>query len=198
MEGALAGLLGPEERIRVVSVGLPPAVPAGRVELEARLPQGPLPSPATVWVDVYSDGNPVGRAWARVEVFRSRPALVLVRNVRRGDVLSAADVEVRSGDTGWAGLSDPEAAVGKRVTRSLRAGTPLGPRDLEAVPVVGRGDVLLLVARVGGVVASLPGKALEAAGIGDMLRVENLASGQTVSGVLQDGGVVDVTAGRGR
>jgi flagella basal body P-ring formation protein FlgA len=198
VEQEVAGLLGPEERVRVSAVGLPAAVPGGEIELEARLPDGPLPSPATVWVDVYADGERVARAWARVEVFRNRPALVLVRNVRRGDVLGAADVEVRSGATGWAGLSAPEDAIGKRVTRSLRAGSPLGERDLEAVPVVDRGDVLLLVARVGGVVASMPGKALESAGIGEMMRVENLTSGQMVSGVLQDGGVVEVTAGRGR
>lgn len=198
VEEALAGEIGAQERVRILSVGLPGTVPSGDLQLRVNLPDGPIPSPTTLWVDVFSDGHRAGRAWARVEVFRGRPTLLLVRNVRRGQVLTAEDVEVRAGEAPWGALSDPADAVGKRMVRALRANSALLERDLEAVPVVDRGDTVLLVAKVGGVMASVPGKALESAGVGEMVRVENLSSGQTVSGLLRDGGVVAVTAGRGR
>ncbi|MHB8766476.1 MAG: flagellar basal body P-ring formation chaperone FlgA, partial [Deferrisomatales bacterium] len=138
------------------------------------------------------------RAWARVETFRGRPAVVLARDVRKGEVLTLGDLDVRSDDATRPGFSDPEAVVGKRLTRSLAEGTLLSPRDLESPPVIARGDTVRLVARVGGVVASTLGKALEPAGAGEVVRVENLASGKAVSGVVREGGVVDVTPGLGR
>ncbi len=195
---ALVAQIGDQEQLQVQSVGLPGPVPTGALEYRVQLPRGPLPSPATVWVDVLVDGERAGRAWVRLEVFRSRPVLVLVHNGRRGQELTRDDVEVRGGNAVPGALTDPAEALGKRLARGLKAGSPLTARDLETVPVVDRGDTLLLVARVGGVTASLPGRAMEPAGIGDMLRVESLSSGQTLSGVLRDGGVVEVTAGRGR
>jgi flagella basal body P-ring formation protein FlgA len=184
--------------LRVVSVGLPGPLPAGELELQARVPDGAIPSPVTVCVDVLAGGKRVGQAWARAEMYRSRPVLTLTRDVRRGEVLAPEDLQVSAGDQPWNVLSDPAQAVGKKMKRSMRARAKLQARDLEVVPVVDRGDTVRLVARVGGVVASIPGKALEAAGVGETLRVENSSSGRPLSGVLRDGGVVDVTAGFGR
>mgnify|MGYP005841105581 CR=1 FL=1 len=192
VEQALAGRLGPREEFRVTSVCLPPAVFDGTVGFQAVVPEGALSSPTTVWVDVLVNGERAARAWARVEIFRSRPVLVLTREVRRGDVLSPEDVTVQSGREGPGALADPREAVGRRAVRRLPAGAPLAARDLEPVPAVKRGDTVRLVARVGGVTATALGKALETAGVGDTLRVENLSSGRSLAGVLREGGVVDV------
>jgi len=191
VERELAARLGPGEQLRISSVSLPGPVPAGKRELRVRAPAG-MPSPATVWVDVLVAGERAARAWVRVEIYRSRPVVALSRDVRRGDVLGAEDVEVRAGEGTDGVLRDPQGAVGRRVVRSLSAGTALNERDVESVPLVGRGDAVLLVARVGAVVATVPGKALESAGVGDTLRVENAVSGKALTGVLRDGGVVDV------
>lgn len=189
---ALADRLGAGEELRITAVSLPRPVAEGALELQALPPDGALSSPATVWVDVLVDGERAARAWARVEFFRSRPVLVLVREVSRGDVLSPEDVVVRSGGPGEGNLTDPLEAVGRRAVRRLPPGAPLSARDLEAVPAVKRGDTVRLVARVGGVTATTLGKALETAGVGDTVRVENLSSGRSLAGVLRDGGVVDV------
>ncbi len=193
---AVASRLGPDEQLRIRSVGLPPMVPDGDLALRVRLPDGPLPSPATLWVDVAVDGVRQGRAWARVEVFRSRPVLVVVRDVGRGEVLGPEDVEVRAGDGRAGALVDPQQAVGRRARRTLRAGSPVRARDLEVVSVIDRGGLVRLVARVGGITATTVGRALGDAGIGETVRVENLASGRTVSGIVQADGVVAVSGGR--
>jgi flagella basal body P-ring formation protein FlgA len=198
VEQALAPRLSPGEKLRIVSLGLPGPLPAGELELEVRLPDGAIPSPVTVWIDVFANGERGGQAWVRAELYRARPVVTLTRDARRGDVLEPQDLEVRPGSAARGGLTDPAQAIGKRLVRTLRAGAPVSGRDLQVVAVVERGDVVRLVARVGGVVASVPGKALDSAGVGEILLVENVSSGQALSGVLRDGGVVDVTAEYGR
>ncbi len=193
--GAVRARVGQDEDVRILSVGLPGPVPRGRLELRPRLPDGALPSPATVPVEVWVEGRREDTAWVRVEVFRGRPAVVLRRDVARGEVLTADDLEVRAAPTGAGGLTSLEEALGKRLRRSLRAGAVISPRDLEVVPVVGRGDLVRVVARVGGVTASTLGKALGSAGVGETVQVENLSSGRTVAGVVRDGGLVEVVAG---
>ncbi len=198
VDAALAPRLGAGERARVTAVGLPGPLPAGEVDLEVVLPDGDFPSPTTVVVEVRVDGERRGRGWARVETFRGVPGVVLARAVRRGEVLGAEDLEVRMVDAGRAGLTDAGVAVGKRLTRSLGAGAAVAARDLEALPLVGRGDTVRLVARVGGVTASTLGRVLEPAGAGEPVRVENLSSGRTVAGILREAGVVDVSPRLGR
>ena len=195
VEQALLPRLHPGENLRIDAVGLPNPVAAEAFELVARLPDGELPSPATLWVDVESDGKRVGRAWVRLDIARARPVLVLTRALRRGDVIAPDDVEVRSGQGASGGHSDPSQVVGKQLVRPLRSGSPLGPRDLKSVPLVARGDLVRIVARVGGVVASTVGKSMETGGVGDLVRVENLQSGRLLTGTLQEGGVVEIAAG---
>ncbi len=196
VQEALSGRLGSGERMHVLTVGLPASVPEGELSLSAVVPEGALPSPATVWVDVLVDGERRGRGWVRVEVSRAVPVLTLSRDVRRGEVLTARDLEVRAGAPRADALSDPSEALGKQMVRSRRAGTALAARDLESVPLVSRGDTVRVVARVNGVSASTLGRALDTAGLGDHLVVENLSSGRTVTGILREGGVVDALPGR--
>jgi len=198
VRAAVRSQVGPDEEVRVLSVGLPGPVPRGDRELRPRLPEGGLPSTFTVPVEVWVKGTRAATGWVRVEVFRGRPAVVLVRDARRGEVLGLDDVEVRTARSGASTLSDPQQVVGKRLRRSLRAGTALRRQDLEAVPVVTRGDVVRLVARVGGVTASTLGKALGSAGIGEVVQVENLGSGRTVAGIVRGGGLVEVATAPGR
>ncbi len=198
VRAAVRPRVAPDEEIRVLSVGLPGPVPRGGLDLRPRLPEGSLPSSFTVPVDVWVDGTKAATGWVRVEVFRGRPAVVLTRDIRRGEVIGLDDVGVRTARSDATTLSEPQQVVGKRLRRSLRAGTALRRQDLEAVPVVSRGDVVRLVARVGGVTASTLGKALGSAGIGEVLQVENLGSGRTVAGIVRGGGLVEVATALGR
>jgi flagella basal body P-ring formation protein FlgA len=122
--------------------------------------------------------------------------VVLARGVRKGEVLGAADVELRPAKSAARGtaLVDPADAVGKRLVRGLSAGVPVTAADLETPTAVAKGDLVRLVARVGSVTAVTSGKALEAGRVGEGIRVENQASGRVVQGVLRERGLVDVAA----
>ncbi len=102
------------------------------------------------------------------------PMVQAVRDVRRGETLTAADVAVRVGPYRRSmGKVFPSSmkVVGKRVRRRLRAGDVIGDRDVEIVPMVDRGDPVTVLARSGNVVASLKGVALESGGLGERIRV---------------------------
>lgn len=196
VEEALAPRLAPGRSLKVASVGLPGPVPEGEIGFSVVEPEGDLDGPTTVAVDVTSDGRRVGRAWVRVELVSASTVLVLSRSVRRGEVLAASDLELRSpkGAARGRALTDPAEAVGKRLTRAISQGQPVLASDVETAPAVQKGDAVRLVARVGGVTASAPGRTLEEGRVGEGVRVENLASGRVVQGTLRDRGVVDVAA----
>jgi flagella basal body P-ring formation protein FlgA len=198
VETALAGKVGPGQGVRVTSVGLPGPLPQGDLTLSVCEPEGELTAPATVWVDVLSDGRKAGRAWARVEAGAGVGSAVVVlgRSARKGDVLGAADLAFRPAKSAARGpaLVDPADAIGKRLVRGLSAGVPVTAADLETPPAVAKGDLVRLVARVGSVTAVTSGKALEAGRLGEGIRVENQASGRVVQGVLRERGLVDVAA----
>lgn len=198
VRSALEPRVGSGEAVRVVSVGLPGFVPQGPIDLKVRIPNGVIPSPTTLWVDVLSAGVRKTQGWVRVELHRSRPVVALARDLRRGDALTPEDLEVRAGEGSAGALVDPAEAVGKLLVRNLQAGAALTARDLQTPTLVDRGAMVHLVARVGGVTASTLGKALEKGGLGERVQVENLSSGRTVTGVVRDGGVVDVISGLGR
>lgn len=194
VEEALSARVGSGRSLRVASVGLPGPVPEGALGFVVDVPEGDLSAPTTVYVDVTSDGRKVGRAWARVEASDASTVVVLTRSVRKGEVLADGDVALAPprGATRGRALVEPTEAVGKRLVRSLSAGLPVSAADLEVPPAVEKGDLVRLVARVGGVTATAPGKALEEGRPGEGLRVENLASGRVLQGILRERGVVDV------
>ena len=201
VEEALSPRLGPGEAMRVVSVGQIGMLPEGELRLRVAAPEGELPAALTVWVDIESNGRKAGQTWARVEMSRSVPVLVLVRSARRGAVLGSGDVEqrlVKAGVSSRQALTDPGEVVGKRLVRSLQAGAPLSATDVEVAPLVEKGDLVHLVARAGAVVATTLGRALEPGRLGEEVRVENVGSGRIVQGVLRESGVVDVRSSFGR
>ncbi|MBI5445542.1 MAG: flagellar basal body P-ring formation protein FlgA [Deltaproteobacteria bacterium] len=199
VESAVGPRLRSGESMSVTPSGVPAIIPEGEVAFSvAPLPQGELPPSFTLWMDVLAGGVKAGRAWARVEVGRFRPTLVLSRSARKGEVLTERDLEVRqTRSTRTAGLGDPSQAVGKRLLRSVSAGSALASSDVEAVPSVEKGDLVKLVARVGSVVATATGRALEAGAPQERLKVENLASRRVVQGVVRERGVVEVLAAAG-
>jgi flagella basal body P-ring formation protein FlgA len=178
-------------------VGLPGLVPDGELTLSVCEPEGDLAPASTIWVDVLSGGRKSGRAWARVEVSRSRAVVVLARGARKGDVVRSEDLEVRTpkGAPPRSALTDPGDAVGKRLVRSLPAGAPLSAGDVAVQPLVEKGDLVRLVVKVGSVTATTTGRAAESGRAGDQVRVENPASGRVVQGTLLESGIVEVHAG---
>lgn len=123
------------------------------------------------------------------------PVLVASRSLARGTVLGPGDVELKIMDTGLSpfGYFTQEAPVlQQKLKRPVAAGKPIAETMLEQQAVVERGERVAIVARKSGFSVRMVGKALEAGGLGDAVRVRNLSSKKTVQGKIAGPGLVHV------
>ncbi|MGB3406451.1 MAG: flagellar basal body P-ring formation chaperone FlgA [Jannaschia sp.] len=130
-----------------------------------------------------------------VLVATAAPALaqsvMVLRAVRAGESLSADDLsfaEVEIED----GFVDPRDMIGLEARVNLYPGRPVRLHEVGLPTVVNRNDVVPLIFRRGGLTITLEGRALQRAGDGEILRVMNLSSRTTVTGVATASGAVVV------
>lgn len=195
-----------EQFLKTQSVGLPGQVTisvgavdprlslAACVALEPFLPNGSrvwgkttvgvrcsVPSPWTVYVA------------ATVQVTGSY--VTTAAPLAQGQVIGPRDLATLRGDLTAlpAGIiTDPAQAIGRSMTVSLPAGTPLRGDALRSQQVVQQGQVVRLVTGGPGFKVSTEGRALSNAAEGQTAQARTPA-GQVVSGVAKAGGVIEVS-----
>lgn len=130
-------------------------------------------------------------------------ALGLVPVPAAADTLTAARVVranavIEPGDFTVADLSVPGALTsdiditGLEARVTLYPGRPIMPAHVGPAAVVTRNQTVTLVYRQGGLSISAEGRALSRGGIGDTVRVMNLSSRNTVTGLVRPDGAVQV------
>ncbi|TCM87060.1 flagellar basal body P-ring formation chaperone FlgA [Rhodovulum steppense] len=123
----------------------------------------------------------------------SAEMLVATRTIRGQTILGPGDVALAEGTMAGA-LTDPYDAIGQEARVNLYAGRPIMAGDLGAPAIIERNQIVTVFYRNGVVNIAADGRALERAGIGDPLRVMNLASRTTVTGFVASDGTVTVGA----
>jgi flagella basal body P-ring formation protein FlgA len=178
-------LPGANSEIEVVEAD-PQPVPPGKLEF----PLSNLSAPAAnssfapvLWRGLvrYST-NRYWTTWARVHVVVSGSRLISVPALDGGQILKIEQVRLEEyrgfPKRGVDGLNTADV-VGRRVRRSIPAGTVLS-KDLFEVPrEVDRGDTVHVEVRAGTTRLILEGKAETAGGRGDWVSVRNPVSGKT-------------------
>lgn len=111
-----------------------------------------------------------------------------------GQVIQASDLVTLHGDvsalpTGVIG--DPAQAVGKTVRNSVGSGQPLRAEQLLAPLVIRQGQTVRVISKGEGFAASAEGRAVASASEGQVVQVR-MNSGQTVSGIAQKDGSVEI------
>lgn len=118
--------------------------------------------------------------------------LVASRNIRAQSILSATDLAVI--DRSIPGMvSAFEDAIGKETRIALYAGRPIRFEDLGPPAIIDRNQIVTLIYQTAGLRIATDARALNRAGIGDLLRVMNLSSKSTVSGIVAPDGTVRVS-----
>ncbi|MEM8823425.1 MAG: flagellar basal body P-ring formation chaperone FlgA [Pseudomonadota bacterium] len=118
-------------------------------------------------------------------------AVTVLHPVRAGTALSADDLvfgDLAAED----GFDDPRDLIGLEARVNLYPGRPIRTRDVGQPTVVERNAIVPLVFRRGGLTITLDGRALSRAGDGEAVRVMNLSSRQTVTGIATAAGAVIV------
>ena len=117
--------------------------------------------------------------------------LIATRTVRAHTVLTRADVTLVRNSSPSA-LTDINDVVGLETRVTLYEGRPINSRDIGPAVIVQRNQIVTLMYRRGGLTISAEARSLGRAGIGESVRIMNLASRQTVTGIVSQDGTVFV------
>ena len=123
-------------------------------------------------------------------------ALVVVRPLARGQMLTLQDVQVQETDIsnlGFGYLYDPSQIEGLVTRRPVATGAVLTPSLVKAPRLIRRGDRVTLVNSNGPIRVEMLGEAMGDAAKGERVRVRTLGSKQVVEGWVISAGVINVT-----
>jgi len=180
---------------RVVLTG-DPRLPAGPLHLSLSRGRGvALAGTVVLHLRVEAAGGVVRHLRVSATIDRRRPVWVAANDLRRGTVVEAASL--RRGYLEWGAVPRDRVmrsadAMGMQLSRSLRVGDVVRVSQLQAVPVVRRGDRVTLVAHHGPLQVRARGVVREAGGHNERVRVTNATSGKVVMGTVVDGTTVEV------
>ncbi len=117
--------------------------------------------------------------------------VVAARTIRSHAILTEADLVLADLGT-QGGFSDIADLVGLEAKVTLYQGRPIAARDVGPAAIIERNQVVTMRFASGNLTITADARALGRAGIGDEIRVMNLASRKTVFGTVGADGVVYV------
>ncbi len=156
----------------------------------------PLAGRVPITVALYAGDQLLNRSVVSPYVHRSERVVVTTRNLRRGDIVGPDDLVLASRDVARLSqdvLRDPALATGQRMKSSVRKDQVLRATQIEGVPVVERGDRVMVVLQSGALTIQAIGKTQESGAVGDSIRVLNLDSKRELSGRVDRDGKIHVS-----
>ncbi|MCR8724365.1 flagellar basal body P-ring formation chaperone FlgA [Frigidibacter sp. ROC022] len=117
--------------------------------------------------------------------------VVSARPVRAMSVIGPDDLTMIAGDTPGAAAHLSEV-LGKEARVMLYPGRPIRLDQIGPPALIERNQIVTLIYSAGGLTIATEARSLGRAGLGDVVRVMNLASRKTVSGKVQPDGSVAV------
>jgi len=117
----------------------------------------------------------------------SAQTVVAAQAIRARSLISPEDLAVLDKDT-IGGIADVAQIIGKEARVNLYAGRVIRTSEIGSPAILERNQLVIMVYSTGQISISTEGRVLSRAGVGEMVRVMNLTSRQTVTGrVLFDG-----------
>lgn len=119
---------------------------------------------------------------------------VAARFLSVGRVLEMADITFKEVDVSFKGdyLSSQERVVGNILQTPLNQGDVFRPRDLKAIPLVERGQMIQITYQGPQFELRAAGLAEQSGVLGQWIKVKNLESQKLISGVVIEKGIVEV------
>lgn len=124
------------------------------------------------------------------------PVPVAARDLRAGEVLTAADVGMAEVDAAKVYVSTPRTAeevVGKRLSYAVKAGKPFNTLTLKTAPMVARDALVEVIYAAPGMELRAMGKALQQGAMGQTIKVLNTTTKTTLVAVVVGPNVVSLT-----
>ncbi len=123
-------------------------------------------------------------------------AIVTTRVIKAGSVMHLEDLTVVKANIPGA-LGDPQAVAGQEARQTIYPGRPIRADQIGPPAVIERNQIVGLAFIAGGLAITTEGRALARGGVGDVIRVLNLSSRNTVQGQVMPDGTVRVSPPQG-
>lgn len=139
--------------------------------------------------------SPAWHLYVPVRVIGTSPVTVVAHAIVMGSVLTANDLRVEQRDLSelpQGFFDDPAIAVGLTAARPISGGAVLTNQQLVASKAVQRGQVVTLIADVGGMRVRMAGRAMTDGLVNQRVRVQNQSSGKIVEGIARSEQVVEI------
>lgn len=171
-------------------------VPAGTLTSRVKPPaSGRFEGSQLYTVEVMVDGRLVKRQPLRAQVRIRRPAVVTLQRIERGSKIVESLVALKKVDSSQVSgdaLTDLASVLGRTAGRMLEPGRVIRVSDLSDPPLVKRnGNVSAFVKR-NNVELAVDAKALEDGKAGQVIRIQNAASGRIFKARVLDEKTVEV------
>lgn len=161
--------------------------------LQTFFPQASRKSNTTV--GVRCPGAKPWTIYVSAKISQIAKVLVARQHLRRGSLIRADDFELKRYDINrlqYGYYTDLKEVLGKTLKRHLNLGAVLTPTAIAVSKVIKRGESVSILAETKGITIRAKGKALEAGGIGDIIRVKNLNSKREIEARVTGPGQVKV------
>lgn len=122
----------------------------------------------------------------KAAAINERSVVVLNRALPRGEIITAADLDeiMLPGETVRSQMAvSPDEIVGLQTRRPLRANQPIFKADLQRPILIKKGTMVTMVFTTPYMNLTAQGRAISDAAAGEIVRVVNLRSNQTVEGI---------------
>lgn len=163
-------------------------VPTGKLSVEVIPAADNILNSRSITLLYRVDGRVVNNLTVRGEMHATAEVVVAINRIRRGNVISAADVdciETEIGDVVEPIFSCKEV-IGMELSRSVRAGEPVDRRYLQPPVVIERGAFVKIIAERGAMRLEATGTAIEDGRVGDVIRVQNSSSLKEIRAEVAD------------
>jgi flagella basal body P-ring formation protein FlgA len=172
-------------------------LPRGRITWKVKdLSDGDFVGDTSLVISFSVDGRLCRKVSVSGRVLVSRKVITTAREVRRGQTIRRQDLVQVTRLCGVLRTNDFSAVkqiVGKRATRTIRAGQVITRRMVETPPVVRKGDQVIIKAENKSLEITTLGRVLEDAHTGEQVKVINMSSGKEIFATVVAPGQVRVT-----
>ena len=170
--------------------------PIGDMVLTSSLPYGiRYNSPTAVMIDVSVNGQTVSKMSLRLDVKLYQQVVVAAVQMSPGEIVTTEKLRYERMDTGHLKLgyfTDVNKVQGLMTRRLLMPSAVLTDSVVSRPLLIKRGNMVTILARMGGMEVTAAGQAMQDGNEGQLIRVQNISSGKTISAKVLDTSTVQV------
>jgi flagella basal body P-ring formation protein FlgA len=177
--------------------GIEPVIlPVGPVQYEVTFPpNASFLGPTSFSLLLRVSGNIEKRLYGTAHIEVLQDVATIARPVARDEVIEAEDIRIKQMNLSRVPprtVAKPEELIGKRAKKPLPANTMVHAYEVETLPFVQKGDVVLIIVESPLLKITATGEALERGGRGATIRVRNVTSNREIRAVVVDKKMVRV------